>query len=445
MKNKILYLSLSVIAVSLIGNYILRYFSSFHFRERKCAMHRPIGFDITFSHRKECLESLSDDLNNTTKEWNVNTVEEIEMRGYNVSTHTILSKDGYYSTMYRIAGGVRSPPRHGKRSILVFHGYSAAAKYWIIQPGNRNLAFTLADAGYEVWLANGRGTTPSKNHTHLDADKDFDYWDFSMDHVSTLDLPLMIDLILQETGTDQIYYACHSGGCAVLLAGLVDVPELNSKVKAAFFLAPGGFLGGGYSPIFIPPILERHWEYILLKVTGGKLSGEPCALLTSLGITTDKICGWSFMRCGICDNFIFAIFGADPEQMDYSNLPNIIKKFRDNGSMKLLRYAKQLHETCEFQRFDFGERRNLLEYGSTNPPTYNLSRMAVPTYIFYGEGDNFLTPSDMVRLRDAVPGKYMKGFHKVDWYKFNHIDFVTAKDADILVYHKIRDIMHKIE
>ncbi|CAL8131341.1 unnamed protein product [Orchesella dallaii] len=309
------------------------------------------------------------------------------------------------------------------------------------------MAFTLVDAGYDVWLANMRGTTPSKIHTHFNTDRDVDYWDFGIEEVSTFDLPLMVDLILQKSGSDQIFFACHSGGCGILLAGLVNVPKLNNKIKASFFLAPFGFSGSTYNPTFVlfPPILGTRWETIVWNVFGGKLSGEPSPLLTALGLTTEKICGWSFMRCGICDNLLFALYGADPEQMDYNNFPNMLKKLQDNGALKIFFHAIQLDETCQFQKYDYGQTRNLLEYESANPPLYNLSTMTVPIYIFYGEGDNFLTPWDMARMQDAIPRKYLKGFHRVDWHKFNHIDFLMAKDADILVYHKIRDIMEKIE
>ncbi|CAL8131355.1 unnamed protein product [Orchesella dallaii] len=446
MKNKIALFSISVLILSLLANAVMHYFKSSSIWERKCAQYKPMQIDITFSHRNQCLQTADDKQVETKNYLNMNTLEEIEIRGYNVSTHTILSKDGYYSTMYRIAGGMRSPPRPGKRPILVFHGLAAAAQSWIIQPGNRNLAFTLADAGYDVWLANMRGTTPSKNHTHLNADKDSDYWDFGTEQVATLDLPLMIDLILLETGIDIIYYVCHSGGCTTMLVGLADVPELNNKIKASFLLGSGGFVGSGPNPIFVLfQLIGKPLAHIALRITGGKMDGEPSALLTTLGLTKENICGWSFMRCGICDNFIFALYGADPEQMDYSNFPNIMKKMQDNGPLKIFIHATQMYETCEFQRYDYGKTRNLLEYGNANSPLYDLSRMTVPTYIFYGEGDNFLSQWDMERLRDAIPAKYMKGFHRVAWPKFNHLDFLIAKDADVLVYHKIRDIMDKLE
>lgn len=43
-----------------------------------------------------------------------------------------------------------------------------------------------------------------------------------------------------------------------------------------------------------------------------------------------------------------------------------------------------------FRKFDYGLSKNLLVYGSTQPPKYNLERVKVPVYIFYSEND-FLT------------------------------------------------------
>ncbi|CAL8131311.1 unnamed protein product [Orchesella dallaii] len=374
-------------------------------------------------------------------------VAEIRIRGYNATNYTILSEDGYYSTIYRIPGGPQSPPRKGKRSVLVYHGFGSAAQSWIIQPGSRNLAFTLADAGYEVWLANARGTSPSKKHINLDADRDLEYWNFNIDELGTKDLPLMVDLMLRETGTKQVYYACHSVGCAILLSGLENVPDLNGKFKASFFLAPSVFFGSGYNPALAicRSILGTPLESFFYWVMGGKLNGEPSKLATYLGLTPGRICSWKFMRCGICDNVLFAFYGADPQQLDYGNLPNIVTKLGDNGALKLPFHFTQIDIACDFQKYDFGLEKNMLKYGSSKPPKYNISQMKVPTYIFYGELDNFVTPWDAARTRDAIPKEFMKGFYKVESELFNHIDFLMAKDADVLVYNKVLSIVNEIE
>ncbi|CAL8131293.1 unnamed protein product [Orchesella dallaii] len=376
------------------------------------------------------------------------TVDEIEKRGYYVSTHTILSEDGYTSAIYRIYGGPKSPPKRGKQAVLLFHGGGGGSASWIIQPGSRNLAFLLVDSGYEAWLANARGTGPSKNHTRLNADTDLEYWDFSFEEIGVRDLPLFADLIRWKTGNEKVYYVCHSVGCALYLAGLSEVPNLSEKFKAGFLLAPGAFLGSGENPFVqsqAAVVIGTPLQDLVIKLLGGRQSGEPNPLLSALGLTPDRVCTWSALRCGICDNALFAFYGADAPQLDYENLPDILRKLQDNLSLKVLFHGIQRLHTCEFLRYDYGEKRNLLEYGTKDPPSYNMGNVRVPLHIFSGESDNLVAPPDTERLWNAIPSASRAGLYRVNWPLFHHIDFLMARDADILVYNGIVDTINRME
>lgn len=51
---------------------------------------------------------------------------------------------------------------------------------------------------------------------------------------------------------------------------------------------------------------------------------------------------------------------------------------------------------------------------------------------------------DVHMLRDALPKNTVKDMFRVDWPLFNHIDFVTANDADTLVYNNVLQILNSL-
>jgi len=316
-------------------------------------------------------------------------LDEIKLHGYNVTSHSIVSDDGYISTILRIFGNSKSPPKPGKPAVLLLHGGMGGSASWIIQPGDRNFAFKLANNGYEVWLASLRGTKPSQNHTHLDANADLEYWDFNMEHIGTKDLALFVDLILETTKNEEIYFACHCGGCAIYLIGLSETPELNRKFKAGFLMAPGVFTGSSSSLSLnlATMFIETPMSTIVNWLLNGRFSSE-----LAFGLTWEKICSISLFQCGFCDRVFFTLYGNDAPQLNFTDFPKILGKLQDDFGFGLFVHGMQNFKRCSFRKFDYGMERTLIEYGTPEPPPFNLSKVAVPTYIFYGESDNMVTP-----------------------------------------------------
>lgn len=45
-----------------------------------------------------------------------------------------------------------------------------------------------------------------------------------------------------------------------------------------------------------------------------------------------------------------------------------------------------------FIKYDYGPQGNLEHYGQLTPPTYDLSRVTAPVYLFWGDNDLLTTP-----------------------------------------------------
>lgn len=132
-----------------------------------------------------------------------------------------------------------------------------SADHWLITGPVKGLAFVLADEGYDVWMPNKRGTTYSRKHVSL-TDKDPRYWDFSWDEMGRVDMPTVVDYILEKTEQPKLLYIGHSQGTTVVFPFIQFNPEYKDKVQAMFLLAPIAFMQKAWSAIFrFCAIVER--------------------------------------------------------------------------------------------------------------------------------------------------------------------------------------------
>lgn len=101
-------------------------------------------------------------------------------------------------------------------------------------------------------------------------------------------------------------------------------------------------------------------------------------------------------------------------------------------SMMQLKHYAQLNKTGKFERFDHGN-DNELHYGTLTPPEYNLSNIAVPTYLYHAEQDILVDKTGVDKLASLLPN--------VQNYKiipdFNHLDVMLGKDSRELLYNEM--------
>lgn len=89
------------------------------------------------------------------------------------------------------------------------------------------------EAGFDVYIANRRGTAPSRTHETLNADTDADYWNWSMDEVAIYDIPAMINKIIEVRDGEglapqKVTVVANSVSSAEALITLMRLPTSSS-------------------------------------------------------------------------------------------------------------------------------------------------------------------------------------------------------------------------
>ena len=107
----------------------------------------------------------------------------------------------------------------------------------------RDLSFgyILADAGFDLWCHNNRGTRFSRKHVSLSI-LDDKYWDYSWDDHIDHDMPLCIEYAYERTGGKKMALFAYSKSGANVLLGLGDDQfrkRVIPKVSSFNIIGPG--------------------------------------------------------------------------------------------------------------------------------------------------------------------------------------------------------------
>ncbi|XP_055715506.1 lipase 3-like [Phlebotomus papatasi] len=364
--------------------------------------------------------------------------EMIIEHGYPVETHEVQTMDGYLLNMHRIPNGINRTTEFTTHKPVAFlqHGLLSSSEDWVVLGPERALAYLLADEGYDVWMGNARGNTHSRRHVSLSPESE-DFWNFSWHEIAMFDLPAMIDYVLKHTGQKKLHYIGFSQGTTCLLVMLSLKPKYNNVIITAHALAPVAYMSNLRSPLirafapFISP--SNNLEYLL-----GTNEFTPSNLLMQLG--GHLLCKATSPFQEVCANVIFLIGGFDSEQLNRTLLPTILTYTPAGASTKQLIHYGQLYNSGYFRQYDYGTSRNSVKYRKQTPPIYPLRSITAPIALYYSENDWLATIADVKKLR--VKLKNVIGKYLVPLPKFNHLDFIWAKDARSLLYNKVLHIMN---
>ncbi|CAN6574204.1 unnamed protein product [Malus baccata var. baccata] len=107
----------------------------------------------------------------------------LETQGYTCQEHKVTTEDGYILGLQRIPMGRSGDETPNKKPVLLQHGLLVDASAWLLNPPDQALAFILADNGFDVWLANTRGTNSSRGHTSLTPNDPVSFALSNVDHI----------------------------------------------------------------------------------------------------------------------------------------------------------------------------------------------------------------------------------------------------------------------
>ncbi|KAM9462150.1 gastric triacylglycerol lipase [Clarias gariepinus] len=362
----------------------------------------------------------------------MNISEIIRHWGYPAEEFEVATEDGYILSVNRIPHGIQRKFQQAPKPVVFLqHGLLAAGSNWVTNLPNTSLGFLLADAGFDVWLGNSRGNTWSRKHVHFRPDQK-EYWQFSHDEMAKKDLPAVINFITKTTGQEQIFYVGHSQGTTIAFMAFSTMPELASKIKMFFALAPVATVAFTKSPMGKLSIMPEFVIWTLF----GKRDFLPQNALIKFFAT--EFCSKKPISV-LCGNIFFLLCGFDEINLNMTRTPVYTTHCPAGTSVQNMVHWAQAIKSKKLMAYDYGKAGNIAHYNQSTPPLYYVRDMKVPTAVWSGGHDTLADPNDVALLLTQIPNLV---FHR-NIKHWEHLDFIWGLDAPQEMYEPMIKMMRQ--
>ena len=75
-------------------------------------------------------------------------------------------------------------------------------------------------------------------------------------------------------------------------------------------------------------------------------------------------------------------------------MPVILGHYPGGSSTKNFVHFKQFVKVEIFREFDYGSKKNMIKYGQTTPPLYDLTKINLPVHLYVGKYDRLADLKD---------------------------------------------------
>ncbi|KAG0631120.1 hypothetical protein M758_1G228500 [Ceratodon purpureus] len=336
--------------------------------------------------------------------------------GYPCKEYTVETQDGFLLGLQRISHGIERRGDGTKRMpVLLQHGLLQGGDNWVLNLPGQSLGFILADEGFDVWIANGRGTRWSHGHKTY-SKHDREYWDWTWDELAEYDLPAMLEFVMTTTGS-KVFYVGHSQGTIMGLASFSQ-PVVTDMLAAAALLSPITYLDH-ISSNFINAA-AHHYIDRMVKTMGVREFN----LRNEVGVKLmDYVCQREDVDCG---NLLAAITGPNC-CFNGTRIPYYLQFEPHSTSLKNLAHLAQMIRRGTFAKYDYGILGNLQHYLSLSPPDYDLTIIpeSLPLWMASGGNDALADPVDVIRTIEQLRSTP----EVIVLPEYGHIDFVLSIQA----------------
>ncbi|CAA6668398.1 unnamed protein product [Spirodela intermedia] len=338
--------------------------------------------------------------------------------GYKCEEFDVTTQDGYILRLQRIpagrdGGGAPTAGRR-RRPVLLQHGVLADGVTWLLNSPDEALAYVLADAGFDVWIANTEeldGAAATRPSTLLSGQSmEQAFWAWSWDELVAYDLPATVDFVYQRTG-QKLDYVGHSLGTLTAMASFSE-GRLVDKLRSAALLSPIAFLSHMTTTLGILAARSFLGEiYTWLGIAEFDPTGVAVRYLMKKLCQNptlncyDLMTAFTGMNCCLNESTVELYLEYEPQSTSTKNMVHLAQTFRDGALTK----------------FDYGGgEANMRRYGRRSPPAYNLSNIPgeLPIFLSYGGRDRLSNTDDFVA-------------------DFAHADFVMGTTARRVVYDAV--------
>ena len=390
------------------------------------------------------------DLLTRDRDYGLATPDLIRDRGFIYELHHVTSPDGFILAIHRIVNPLKPVIRF---PVLLFHGLTGTSENFLNSDKtgfisesviSGNTGFELAKQGYDVWLTDQRATPFSSNNTFYNR-KQKEYWDWSVDEIALLDLPLIIEYIRGFTGRHKIGYVGHSQGTQIMFMLMSREQKYNHIIEPFIALAPVFYLTDTIFEISIERLIPWHTIEIISKKIGGRFTDS------TINYVTDILCGNPGVRDAVCKPaayvyLSFQNFLVDPviTDLNFMRLPvYATSSLWYTVSSRQLAHNLQTIRTHVPRMLDYSEidpAINKKLYGTTTAPKYEARLITCKSIaLISATGDVLATPSDRQTLVRTLGRKPLYDI-VINDRSFGHTTFIFGS-TDQLVQRVVKPVL----